>query len=473
MALNETEGLVIGDVLKSEEAMRRSRANLTVLSGGSVALGEACRQNSAGKVVPLADVAAVDEAQTITPTVGSDVDEVQTIVPSVGSNADAVQVITVGGTHSGGTIRFGVRDSGDPDGAIAWGIACAWNATEATMTATIQAALDTICGANGIVLTEIPNTAACVFTFTFSGTGYTNKVQGEVEVDASAMTGATTVSVATTTPGAGTITAGSYRLGITDVDGNVQWTPIIAWNANAAAIITALDDAMGAALVVATGGPMSTPANVVLTYSGVAYTHVPQSLVQFDIDELVGCDDLSIVRTTPGSGVIRPDGNYRIGIVDASGDIDWTGPIAADAAAGAINTALDAALGASLVVATGGPFSTPTAIVLTFSGTGMTGEPQSPAIFDLSNIEGCEDLKIVETTAGVALADGGTLADCVALEAVDASLADVVGVFLTRDAVVDYTNLSVAAGATKSNITAALKAYGIIARTEPAQQETL
>ena len=66
-----------------------------------------------------------------------------------------------------------------------------------------------------------------------------------------------------------------------------------------------------------------------------------------------------------------------------------------------------------------------------------------------------------------------TRASWLRTEAVDASLADVEGVVLVRDAVVDYDQITVAAGATKANVTAPLAAVGIIARTEPAETESL
>lgn len=355
-----------------------------------------------GVITITALSADVDEVQTITPTVGANVDAVQTITPSVGANADCVQVITTGGTQSAGTFKLGFQELGDPTSGITrWTDTIAWNATEATQTASVQTALDDLLGANVVVATTIPDTATMVLTLTWSGTGATNKVQGLCAIDVSALTGASTASVAITTQGGGTITAGSYRLGITDPSGDVQWTPNIAYNANAAAINTALDDALGVAGVVATGGPLSTPAAIVLTFSGTGYTNLPQRPVQVEWDDVAGLDDLSVVETTDGSGGIRADGTYTLQFTDASGNTQITGPIASNANAAAINTALDAALGASQVVATGGPFSTPTAIVLTYSGANYDATNVGMVVLDHSNTLGCDDVDIVATTTGV------------------------------------------------------------------------
>lgn len=229
------------------------------------------------------------------------VNEVQTITPSVGANADCVQTITIGGTHTGGTLKLGFRPLGDPTGAIRWTDTIAWNATEATMTTSVNAALDDLLGASVVVCGTIADTAATVLVLTFSGTGATNVVQGQVSVDVAAYTGASTVAVAMTTAGSGTISAGTYRFGFTvPASGVVQWTPQIAFDGNAAAINTAIDDALGSTLVVATGGPISTPAAVVLTFSGAGYLALPNAMVLLDISNLTGCDDIDVTETTAG-----------------------------------------------------------------------------------------------------------------------------------------------------------------------------
>jgi len=354
-----------------------------------------------GVITITALSADVDEVQTITPTVGGNVDAVQTITPSVATAADCVQTITVGGTSSGGTIKLGFRPFGNPTGAIRWTDTIAWSATEATMTASVNTALDDLLGASEVVCSAIADTANLVMVLTFSGTNADDMVQGEISVDASALTGASTVTVAMTTAGAGTITAGSYRLGITDPSGDVQWTPSIAFDGNTAAINTALDDALGVAGVVATGGPLSGPTAIVLTFSGTGYTNLPQRPVQVEWDDVAGLDDLSVVETTDGSGGIRADGTWTISAIDNSGDRKITPPIATNGNTAAIQTALDATFGASQIVAGGGPFSTPTAIVLTFSGANFDATDHALVDIDISNTLGVSDLGIVETTAGV------------------------------------------------------------------------
>lgn len=403
MASN-SEGSYISDLVKQEATMHASREELLVDASQTLVFGSVCQKGAGGRMKALtAGVAAgVDEVQTITPSVASAANEVHTVTPTVAANADCVQTITCGGTSTGGTMKIGVRELGNTKGGVRWTDTIAWHATEATMTASMQAALDDLLGANVIVVTEIPNTDTPVITLTFSGTGATNRVHGLVSVDVSAMTGCSTATVVMTTPGGGTITAGTYTISFVDAAGNTQVTYPIAWNANAAAINAALDDANGGvAGLVATGGPMSTPTAVVLTFSGTGFASVPQpSLVVVDTDNLDGCSDTQVVRTTPGAGAVNVTGSYRLGVVNENGDRQWTAAIAANANAAAISAALDDALAASDVVATGGPMSGPTAIVLTFSGTGFTGLAQQPVMVDLSLLDGCDDVSVVQTTAG-------------------------------------------------------------------------
>jgi len=241
------------------------------------------------------------------------VNEVQTITPTVEANADCVQTITTAGTQTAGTFKLGIRSLGRPDGAIRWTDTIAWSATEATQTASVQTALDNLLGANVIVATEIADTATMVLVLTFSGTGATNTVHGLVAVDISALTGASTAVVAMTTEGAGVISAGEYRLGIVDDDGDLQITDPIEFDADATAINVALDAALGATLVVATGGPMSGPTAVALTFSGVGYTGLGQSPVEVDINDLVGCGSVSVVETTAGAAAVATANDYLIG----------------------------------------------------------------------------------------------------------------------------------------------------------------
>jgi hypothetical protein len=113
--------------------------------------------------------------------------------PSAGVNE--VQTLTIGGTPTGGTFRLSYE--GRRTGNITW------SATNATLLANIQAALDAITGANWIVATAGTLTAGIgTILLTFSGGDVAARAVNTIVVDTNALTGtAPTLAVAETTPG--------------------------------------------------------------------------------------------------------------------------------------------------------------------------------------------------------------------------------------------------------------------------------
>lgn len=103
----------------------------------------------------------------------------------------------------------------------------------------------------------------------------------------------------------GTVTAGSFKLGITQPSGALVLTDTIAWNSTNSTIITnintALNDVLGASAVVATdnSGTAANP-NFNLTFSGTNYTGVPQQLVLVDLGAFTGASTATVSRTTSG-----------------------------------------------------------------------------------------------------------------------------------------------------------------------------
>lgn len=114
-----------------------------------------------------------------------------------GAGTDEVQTITIGGTPTGGTFRLRF------DGLITGDIA--WSATNATLIANIDAALEALpnIGTGGVVTAVGTMTAGIgTATVTFSGAAMAKQAQSTLAVEANAMTGtAPTISVAETTPG--------------------------------------------------------------------------------------------------------------------------------------------------------------------------------------------------------------------------------------------------------------------------------
>jgi hypothetical protein len=113
-----------------------------------------------------------------------------------GSGTSAVQTITIGGTPTGGT--FKLRYEGATTAAIAW------SATNATLVANIDAALEALATIGvGNVITAVGTAVAGIgtITVTFAG-GLANRLVSAITVADNSMAGtAPTVAVAITTPG--------------------------------------------------------------------------------------------------------------------------------------------------------------------------------------------------------------------------------------------------------------------------------
>jgi len=121
----------------------------------------------------------------------------------------------------------------------------------------------------------------------------------------------------------GTLSAGGFRLLFIDKDGVEQVTPLIAYNANTAAIQAAIDAVIpqvAAASVVVAGGTAITATT--LTFSGTGYAGKPQELVRLLPDGLTGMTTGSITDSTTLIGTEVPVGICQCTIkTDASGNV--------------------------------------------------------------------------------------------------------------------------------------------------------
>ncbi len=166
-----TELIRLQDVLKSEAPHFYCRKKETVLDGQTIVLGEVCKLNAAGK-----------------------------IITATGTAADMVQTITCTGTSSGGQIGINFAPLGDLAGEYTLRTASTWSATEATMTASILAAMDAVFAAGNVVtIATIADTDVPVIVLTFGGTGAAALQHRLVDVDISGLTGCVTATVAITT----------------------------------------------------------------------------------------------------------------------------------------------------------------------------------------------------------------------------------------------------------------------------------
>jgi hypothetical protein len=224
-----------------------------------------------------------------------------------------------------------------------------------------------------------------------------------------------TANVVQTFSQTGTATAGTVTLTVPKPDGSFGTTTALAYNISLANLQTALDVATGVtngivATSVGSAAPFSNPAVLTLTYSGTGYAAVNQPLATADISNLTGTTALTASAVQPNrTQVITPTtaasaGHFAIGIKRPTGVIGWTGPLAYDITTANLQTALDLASGvANGVVATvasgSTPFVTPSAITLTYSGTGYANLPQELAQIVIGgDVVGTTKITVDDTT---------------------------------------------------------------------------
>jgi len=153
----------------------------------------------AAKYQPIGSMDIQDSFPTLSFTVSRSV--------AAGVARNEVQTVDFGAAATGGTVKFGVHipQTGIPPSGewpVVWTDTAAWSATDATYLAAIQAVLDQVCGANGIVVTAKAATDTdLALVFTFSGTGFLGIAHPVLDIDTSALTSVTTSTWTRTTPG--------------------------------------------------------------------------------------------------------------------------------------------------------------------------------------------------------------------------------------------------------------------------------
>lgn len=129
--------------------------------------------------------------------------EVYSSAGAPGAGTNEVQTITIGGTPTGGTFKLGF--GGFTTAAIAW------SATNGTLVANIDAALEALpsIGTGGVTTAVGTMTAGVgTITLTFAGANTQKRAIATVTVVSNDMTGTSpTIAVAETTPG---VTADGY-----------------------------------------------------------------------------------------------------------------------------------------------------------------------------------------------------------------------------------------------------------------------
>lgn len=213
----------------------------------------------------------------------------------------------------------------------------------------------------------------------------------------------------------GTSTAGTVTLSVRKVDGSIGTTTALAYNVSVATLQTALDIASGVVNgVVATSAgnaaPFSNPAVLTFTYSGTGFAALQQPAPTADFSLLTSTTALAATAVVPNRvqtvtvNIAATAGGFNLGITRPTGVVGYTGVVAYNASLATWQTALDLASGvANGVVGTSAgsaaPFSSATALILTFSGTGYAGLPQPLVYFNIgADVTGTTRVTVDDTT---------------------------------------------------------------------------
>lgn len=293
----------------------------------------------------------------------------------------------------------------------------------------------------------------------------------------------------------GTSTAGTFRVSMWHPDGYWVQTADIPYNESQANVIIALNQALiqansGAVTSSVTGAGTAISA-MTIVYSGTGFASKVFPKAQVDFSNATGYTAVAVTRSTSAGaarnevqtitfGAAATGGTFKLGIAipDTTLPIEqwavvWTDTIAWSATdatlLGNINTALDSLLGASKIVATAiAATDTDLGFVLTFSGTNYLGIAHPAVQVDAAAYTSVTTSVVTRTTSGgVAGNRVGNKAYGIAYEAVDASLADTTGLFITREAVVDK-DMVILAGGDPDAVETALLERGIQMLTESA-----
>jgi hypothetical protein len=258
-----------------------------------------------------------------------------------GTGGDEVQTFVADAASSAGSYTILLQK---PDGTTVRTASIAYDDTLAECQTAITLALGAVAGwVASSAGSAVPFSSGPIdLVLTASGTGYLKTDFPMCSVDPDSLTGVTTITGTETTRGipvAGTITVtavgaaadtvqtitvggtssgGTLKLGFRDVAdpaGEIKWTDTIAWSATEATMDTslqaALDDLLGANVVVASNIADTASLVMVLTWSGTGSTELAQEEVHVDTAALTGASTVGVVMTT--AGVTASENDFAAG----------------------------------------------------------------------------------------------------------------------------------------------------------------
>lgn len=102
---------------------------------------------------------------------------------------------------------------------------------------------------------------------------------------------------------AGTLSAGTGRIGLIKSDGSYVKTTSLAYNASTSAIATAINAVLGASAVAVGGTDMSA---FTITFSGTGYAGILQPLVTLETNGITGATTASVAHSAVTTGIEVP-----------------------------------------------------------------------------------------------------------------------------------------------------------------------
>lgn len=259
----------------------------------------------------------------------------------------------------------------------------------------------------------------------------------------------------------GSITGGTFELDFELASGETFTTAAIAYNANAATIESAIDAAATAAAVAGwTNGDISvaggdlTTAPVTLTFDGTSVTGQNHVLTVIDGASLTGGVN-EVQSIAIYSGTVA-GGTFELDIELSGGSTFSTAPIAYNANAATIETAIDVAATAAAVpgwtngdISVSGGDLTTAPVVLTFDGSSVEKGNHVLTVVDGALLEGRDEVQQSAThgeTGGTyeldfTLADATTFSTApIAFNAPFATIESAIDTAATAAAVTGWTN---------------------------------
>lgn len=258
-----------------------------------------------------------------------------------GTGGDEVQTFVADAASTAGSYTILLQKA---DGTTVRTASIAWDASLAVCQAAITLALGAVAGwVASTAGSAVPFSAGPIdLVLTASHADYDETDFPMCSVEPSALTGVTTITGTQTTRGipvagtivvtavgasadtvqtitvGGTSSGGTIKLGFRDVAdpaGEIKWTDTIAWNATEATMTTsgqtALDDLLGANVVVLSTIADSASLVMVLTWSGTGATKLAQEEVHVDTSALTGASTVAVVMTT--AGVTASENDFAAG----------------------------------------------------------------------------------------------------------------------------------------------------------------